>query len=55
MKCGSKCFLVEIEVNGERQTKKIRERSAIRARKAVRSELGSEAIILSAIEEKKHR
>ena len=53
MRCGSKCFLVEMEVNGEKQVKPVTARTPVDARKTIRLEYGAEAQILSVREEKK--
>ncbi|MFE8700013.1 hypothetical protein ACFYKX_05170 [Cytobacillus sp. FJAT-54145] len=53
MRCGSKCFLVEMEVNGERQTKSVTARTPVDARKTIRLEYGGEGKIISVIEAKK--
>lgn len=53
MMCGSKCFLVEIEVDGEKKTKRVNARTPVNARKVVRGKYGEDAVILSAVEEKK--
>lgn len=55
MRCGEKCFLVEIEVNGEKQVKPVTARTSIKARKTIHLEYGGESNILSVIEEKKQR
>lgn len=56
MRCGSKCFLVTIEMDGEKQIKPVTARSPVVARKTIRMEYGAEAQILSVIkEEKKQR
>ena len=55
MRCGSKCFLVEMEVNGEKQVKPVTARTPVDARKTIRLEYGAEAQILSVLEEKKKR
>lgn len=52
MKCGSKCFLVEVELNGEKQTKRINARTPVSARKVIRGQYGADAVIISAVEEK---
>ena len=36
MQCGAKCFLVEIELNGEKKTIPVKARTSILARKTVR-------------------
>jgi len=53
LRCGSKCFLVEVELNGEKQTKPVVTRTAAGARKIIRLEYGAEAQILTVTEEKK--
>ena len=54
MKCGSKCFLVEVELNGEKQTKRINARTPVSARKVIRGQYGADALIISAVEEKRN-
>ncbi|MFV8830375.1 hypothetical protein [Alkalihalobacterium sp. APHAB7] len=53
MRCGAKCFLVEIELKGEKQMKSVTARTPVDARKTIRSEYGKETVILSVTEEKK--
>ncbi|UOE58664.1 hypothetical protein HPB58_15105 [Priestia filamentosa] len=53
MRCGSKCFIVEIEVEGQKQMKSVTARTSIEARKTIRGAYGTEAHILSVIEEKR--
>lgn len=53
MRCGSKCFIVEIEVAGEKQTKSVKARTPIEARKTIRGSYGTKSHILSVIEDKK--
>lgn len=36
MQCGAKCFIVEVELNGEKKSVPVTARSPIQARKAVR-------------------
>lgn len=55
MRCGSKCFLVTIEMNGEKQIKPVTARSPVDARKTIRMEYGAEAQILSVTKEEKKR
>ncbi|WP_198158788.1 hypothetical protein [Robertmurraya korlensis] len=55
MRCGSKCYLVTIEMNGEKQIMPVTARSPVEARKAIRLEYGAEAQILSVIKEEKKR
>lgn len=52
MQCGSKCFIVTLEVNDETIQKKIRARTPVAARKTIRQQYGDRATILSATEEK---
>lgn len=52
MRCGAKCFLVEFEINGVRNTVAVRARTAASARKAVRIEHGNSVHILTALEKK---
>ncbi|HLR53055.1 MAG TPA: hypothetical protein VK072_09310 [Candidatus Avamphibacillus sp.] len=47
MRCGEKCFFVQTEVDGEKQTKPINARTPAEARKFFRKEYGKESIILS--------
>ncbi|WP_332632647.1 hypothetical protein [Halalkalibacter flavus] len=53
MRCGSKSFLVEMEVKGEKQTKSVTARTPVDARKTIREEYGAEAQIISVVEEKR--
>lgn len=53
MMCGSKCFLVEMSVDGTKQLKQVIARNSIGARKIVRGEFGTEAAILSVKEKKR--
>lgn len=53
MRCGEKCFLVEMEVNGVVQVKPVTAKSPIEARKNIRLEYGEESKILSVTAEKK--
>ena len=53
MRCGSKCFLVELEIKGEKQIKPVTARTPANARKTIRLEYGAEAQVLSVVEEKK--
>ena len=52
MKCGSKCFIVEMEVNGEIQRKQVTARTPVDARKVIRLEYGKQAAILTVKKEK---
>lgn len=53
MQCGSKCFQIEVELDGKKKTETVRARTAINARKVIRAKYGKEAVILSAVEDKK--
>ncbi|MDT8862593.1 hypothetical protein N0O92_20545 [Alkalihalobacillus sp. MEB130] len=53
MRCGSKCFIVEIEIKGEKQTKSVTARTPVDARKTIRLEYGAEVQIRSVREEKR--
>lgn len=53
MMCGSKCFIVEIERDGVKQTRPVNARTPAGARKVIRGEPGAEVKILSVKEEKK--
>lgn len=53
MRCGAKCFLVELEVKGEKQTQSINARTPAEARKSIRLEYEGEARILSVVEQKR--
>ena len=52
MRCGSKCFVVEMEIKGQKQMKWVNARTPADARKAVRLEFGAETAILKVIKEK---
>lgn len=53
MKCGSKCFIVEVELNGEVKTERINARTPVDARKVTRGKYGVNAVIRSAVAEKR--
>jgi hypothetical protein len=53
MRCGSKCFIVEMEISGEKKIKSVIARTPVDARKTVRIEYGAKAEILSVREERK--
>ncbi len=53
MMCGSKCFLVEMELNGTKQIKQVTARTPVGARKVIRGEFGADAKIVSVKEEKR--
>ena len=45
--CGSKCFLVELELDGTKQIKQVTARNHIGARRVIRREYGAKVEILS--------
>ncbi len=47
MRCGSKCFIVEMDVKGEMRREFVTARTPVDARKTIRSEYGTNAQILS--------
>lgn len=53
MMCGSKCFVVEMKLNGTKQIKQVTARTPVGARKVVRGEFGADAEIVSVKEEKR--
>ncbi|MBP2258777.1 hypothetical protein [Virgibacillus alimentarius] len=53
MRCGAKCFLVQIEANGENQMKFVNARTPAEARKIFRRKYGTGAQILSVREKKR--
>lgn len=53
MKCGAKRYLVEIEVDGEKQIKSALARTPAEARKNFRKKYGAETHILVVREEKR--
>ncbi|NYF25698.1 hypothetical protein HDC33_002554 [Sporosarcina sp. JAI121] len=53
MMCGSKCFLVEMKLNGTKQIKQVTARTPIGARKVIRGEYGADAEIMSVKEKKR--
>lgn len=53
MRCGAKCFLVEVEAQGIRQITPVTARTTAEARKRIRLEYGQGASILTVKEEKK--
>lgn len=53
LRCGAKCFLVEIEVKGNKEVESVNARTPVEARKTIRNEYGRDVRILSVIEAKK--
>ncbi|MGN7477504.1 hypothetical protein ACTHOQ_06585 [Solibacillus silvestris] len=51
MQCGAKCFMVEVEHNGENKRIKVKARSAVRARKTVRVQYEDAVKIISVKED----
>lgn len=52
MRCGTKRFIAEIEIDGKKQTKPIIARTPAEARKNIRKTYGKNTTIYSVIEEK---
>lgn len=55
MRCGTKCFLVEIERSGKKELVEVIARTPAEARKRIRIEYGNETDILKFSEAKKQR
>lgn len=53
MMCGSRCYLVEVEVDGFKKRKRVNARTPVNARKFIRKRYGKDAIIHSAVAQKK--
>lgn len=53
MWCGAKCFIVEMEINGEKKRQPVNARTPAGARKVIRSKYGKETEIFSVREEKR--
>lgn len=53
MRCGAKCFLVEIEKDNEQRRKYVTARTPAGARKVIRSAFGENVTILTVREEKR--
>lgn len=47
MRCGAKCFLVKIEINGKNEIKTIIARTPAEARKTTRKKYGAKTPILT--------
>ncbi|WP_342512133.1 hypothetical protein MKY34_16065 [Sporosarcina sp. FSL K6-1522] len=54
MICGSKCFLVEMELDGTKQIKQVTARTPVGARKVIRGKYGAEVEILSVKKERRN-
>lgn len=52
MRCGAKCFHVQLEIDGNKKTKPVIARTPAEARKLFRKDYGAESIILSVQERK---
>jgi len=52
MKCGAKCFIVELEMDGKIKQEKVISRTPVSARKTIRNEYGKEINILTVRQEK---
>lgn len=53
MQCGAKCFIVEVELAGEKKSFPVTARTSVQARKAVRIQYEDAVKIVSVKEEKK--
>lgn len=53
MRCGAKCFIVEMEVDGEKKTLPVNARTPAGARKVIRGAYGKDAEIFSVRAERK--
>ena len=53
MKCGAKCFLVEVEKDGIVETIAVDARTAVSARKVIRKQLGDAVKIVAVKADKK--
>ena len=53
MQCGAKCFLVEVELDGDKKVLPVTARSQVHARKAVRLQYDDLVNIISVKPEKK--
>ncbi len=47
MKCGAKCFIVELEIDGKVKKKSVISRTPVSARKTIRRTYGEDANILT--------
>lgn len=52
MRCGTKRYIAEIELNGEKLKKPIIARTPAEARKSIRKTYGKDTVIYSVVEEK---
>lgn len=52
MRCEEKCFVVEMEANGESQTKQLNARTPAEARKKIRKQTGEQTKIISVLKNK---
>lgn len=55
MQCQAKCFVVEVELAGERKNVSVKARSSVLARKTVRQQFKEDFKIISIKEEKRKR
>lgn len=53
MQCGAKCFIVEVELDGEKKSFPVTARTSVLARKAVRMQYEDAVKIVSVKQEKK--
>ncbi|MGG0668903.1 hypothetical protein [Sporosarcina koreensis] len=54
MLCGSKCFVVKMELNGTKQVKQVTARNSVGARKLIRAQYGTDVEVLSVKEGKRN-
>ncbi|MDY0409752.1 hypothetical protein ACFFIS_14785 [Virgibacillus soli] len=52
MRCGAKCFIVNLELRDRKKTTSVIVRSPAEARKSIRKKYGSDVEILSVIEKR---
>ncbi|MEH7383587.1 hypothetical protein V7138_24220 [Bacillus sp. JJ1533] len=55
MRCGAKCFQVEIETDGKTHCKSVTARTPAEARKSIRKKFGAETRILAVKAERNER
>lgn len=55
MRCGAKCFTVELETEGKKKRIPVTARTSVEARKAISKEYGKEVIIVFVKEDKKNK
>lgn len=55
LRCGAKCFQVEMELDGKREVKSVDARTPAKARKAIRKVYGEHTPVISVRQRKSHR